>query len=264
MNPQRNDSTTVDPMIKPTKRRVLLLGILSPFIACFLNVIVGELLLHYSVNPEKDWRFRLTVSTVVMIVPFAVTLVLALKARRHTGLLLSGKIGIAIALLSLSLVAKPLNDGITRAKQERNSQVRDLPAPLFDTPDLSGKSQRLANYKGKVILVNVWATWCAPCRAEMPALDRLYRERKDRGFVVLGMSDENVETQKEFQDEVKVSYPLLTWKGNVPHFYRDIARYPALFLIDRQGKLQPATDPEQPFEKIAASVDALLSKGPLR
>ena len=251
-------------MIKPTNRRVLISGILSPSIALFLNVIVGGLLLHYSVNPEKDWRFRLWLSTVVMLVPFAVTIVLATRARRRVELLLSGKIGICIAVLSLGLAAKPLKDGITRAKQERNSQVRDLPAPLFDTPDLSGKSQRLEDYRGKVILVNVWATWCAPCRAEMPALDRLYRERKDRGFVVLGMSDENVGTQKKFQDEVKVSYPLLTCEGNVPRFYRDIARYPALFLINRQGKLQPAPDPEQPFEKIAASVDALLSKEPLQ
>ena len=251
-------------MIKPLNRRVLLSGILSPFVALFLNVIVSQLLLHYSVNPEKDWRFRLSVSTVVIVAPFAVTLALAIKARRRAELLLSGKIGIFIAVLSLVLVAKPLSDGFIRAKQERNSMVRDLPAPLFDTPDLSGKSQRLADYRGKVILVNVWATWCAPCRVEMRALDRLYRERKDQGFVVLGMSDENIETQKRFQDEVKVSYPLLTWKGNVPHFYRDIARYPALFLIDRQGKVQPAPDPEQPFEKIAVSVDALLGKEPSR
>ena len=70
--------------------------------------------------------------------------------------------------------------------------MRDVAAPLFETTDLSGNRQRLADYKGKVVLVNIWATWCAPCRAEMPALDRLYQERKDRGFVVLGMSDESI------------------------------------------------------------------------
>lgn len=143
MNPQRNDSKTVGLRKTPTNRRVLLSGILSPVIALFLNVIVGGLLLHYSVNPEKDWRFRLWFSTVVMLAPFAVTMGLAIKERRQTGQLLSGKIGIAIAVLSLGLATKPLKHGITRAKQERNSQIRDLPAPLFDTTDVSRKSQHL-------------------------------------------------------------------------------------------------------------------------
>lgn len=247
-------------MEKRSNRRVLVSGILSPFVAVFLSVLVNVILMKLSTNPEKDWRFRLSVSTVAMALPFVVTLVLAIKERRRAALSFSGKIGIAIAVLSLVLIAKPLSDGITRSKQEQNSLMHDLPAPLFDTPDLSGKRQRLVDSKGKVVLVNVWATWCGPCRAEMPALDRLYQERKDRGFVVLGMSDESIETQKRFQDEVKVSYPLLTLTGNVPHFYRDIARYPAMFLIDRQGRLQPAPDPEQPFERVAGAVDALLNE----
>jgi len=199
-------------------------------------------------------------STVVMAAPIVVTLVLALKERRRTELSLSWKIGLAIALLSLGLVAKPVRDGMTRSKQEQNSMMRDVPAPLFDTPDLFGKPQRLTDYKGEVVLVNIWATWCAPCRAEMPALDRLFQERKDRGFVVLGMSDESVAAQRKFQDEVKVSYPLLTLTGDVPHFYRDIARYPAMFLIDRHGRLRSTPNPEQPFERVVARVDALLNE----
>lgn len=249
-------------MEKHSNRSVLVSGILSPFVAIFLSVLVNGILMKLSINPEKDWRFRLSVSTVVMAVPFIVTLVLAIKERCRAALSLSGKIGMAIAVLSLGLIAKPLSDGLTRSKQEQNSLMHDVPAPLFDTPDLSGKPRRLADYKGKVILVNVWATWCGPCRAEIPALDRLYREQESRGFVVLGMSDESIETQKKFQHEVKVSYPLLTVTGNVPRFYRDIARYPAMFLIDRQGRLQPAPDPELPFEKVTETVGALLDENP--
>lgn len=248
-------------MGKLSKHRVLILGILSPILAVFLSVIVNDVLMRLSADPEKDWRFRLSVSTVVMVAPFIATLALAMKDRRRAALLLSGKIGLAIAVLSLGLVAKPVNDGITRSKQERNSMTRDVPAPQFDTPDVLGNPQRLADYKGKVVLVNIWATWCEPCRAEMPALDKLYRERKDRGFVVLGMSDESVAAQRRFQDRVKVSYPLLTLTGDVPHFYRDIARYPAMFLIDRQGRLRPAPSPEEPFDRVAVMVDALLNEG---
>jgi hypothetical protein len=93
----------------------------------------------------------------------------------------------------------------------------------------------------------------------MPKLDRLYRERKDQGFVVFGLSDEDVGLQQKYVKEVPVSYPLLTLGGEVPSIYRDIARYPAIFLIDRRGQLQPAPSPEQPFEKVEAAVDALLN-----
>lgn len=139
--------------------------------------------------------------------------------------------------------------------------MRDVAAPPFDTPDLLGKAQRLADQRGKVVLVNIWATWCGPCREEMPKLDRLYRERQDRGFIVFGLSDESVNLQRKFVEQVPVSYPLLTASGEVPSLYRDIARYPAIFLIDRQGRLQPAPGPEQPFEKVEAAVEALLNSG---
>ena len=138
--------------------------------------------------------------------------------------------------------------------------MRDVAAPPFDTPDISGKPQRLGDHKGEVVLVNIWATWCGPCRAEMPKLDRLYQERKGQGFIVFGLSDEGVAVQRKFVGQVPVSYPLLTLNGNVPNLYRDIARYPAIFLIDRRGQLQPAPGPDEPFERVEAVVDELLKK----
>lgn len=136
--------------------------------------------------------------------------------------------------------------------------MRGVAAPLFETPDIYGKTQRLADHKGEVVLVNIWATWCAPCRAEMPKLDRLYRDRKDQGLMVFGISDEPVAVQQKFLLDVPVTYPLLTLDGGVPSLYRDIARYPAVFLIDRQGRLQPAPAPGQPFESLQAAVDSLI------
>ena len=140
--------------------------------------------------------------------------------------------------------------------------MHDVAAPLFDTVDTEGNTERLSDQSGKVVLVNIWATWCAPCRNEMPKLDHLYRERKEKGLVVFGLSDEDVSVQQKYVQQVPVSYPLLTQKGKVPNFYRDIARYPAIFLIDRRGRLQPAPSPDQPFEKLEAAVDALLNNRP--
>lgn len=248
-------------MTKLWQYRVLVSGILSPLAALLLYALVYGALTSFSSDREKDWLFRLSVSTLMVTVPFLVTLALAIKDRRRDALSLSGKIGLALATLSLGLAWQPVCDGITRWKQTRNLAMRDVAAPPFDTLDLYGKTQRLEDQKGKVVLVNIWATWCGPCKSEMPKLDRLYRERKDHGFIVFGLSDEEVAVQRKFLERIAVSYPLLTINGQVPSLYRDIARYPAIFLIDRRGRLQPAPGPDQPFEKVEAAVDALLKSG---
>lgn len=248
-------------MSKFSKYGLLICGILSPLAALLLYAFVYTVLTRRSTDLEHDWLFRLSVSTLAMAVPFLVTLALAIRSHRRDALTLAGKIGLVIAILSLGLAWKPVSDGVTRSKQSRNLAMRDVAAPLFNTPDISGKEQRLKDHKGEVVLVNIWATWCGPCRAEMPKLDRLYQQRKGQGFIVFGLSDESIPVQRKFLEQVLVSYPLLTLSGEVPNLYRDIARYPAIFLIDRKGQLQPAPGPDQPFEKLEAAVDELLKNG---
>jgi cytochrome c biogenesis protein CcmG, thiol:disulfide interchange protein DsbE len=244
-----------------SKYRVLLVGILSPLLALVLNIIFIQTLLALSPNPESNWRFRLLVSSLALPVPFLMTLMLALKDRRQGALSVSAKIGLGIAALSLLLIAKPAMDGLARSKQSRNMAMHDIPAPMFDTLDIQGKPQRLADYKGKVVLVNIWATWCQPCRNEMPQLDKLYQSRKASGFVVLGISDETIEKQQAFLSQVPVTYPLLTTTPGVPAFYREIAKYPAIFLIDREGRLQSAPNQSQGSESVEEAVGALLKEG---
>jgi thiol-disulfide isomerase/thioredoxin len=248
-------------MAQPCNYRVLVAGIVSPLAALVLYALVYSILARASADLEKDWLFRLSLSTLAMSLPFLVTLAFAIKDRHRRALSSSGKIGLAIAILSLGLAWKPVSDGISRWKQSRNLALRDVAAPPFETLDLLGKSQRLEDHKGEVVLVNIWATWCGPCRAEMPKLDQLYQQRKHQGFIVFGVSDEEVDVQRKYVEQVPVTYPLLTLRGEVPNIYRDIARYPAIFLIDRQGRLQPAPGPDQPFEKVEGAVDALLSRG---
>ena len=248
-------------MAQPSNYRVLVAGILSPLAALVLYALVYSILTRTSADLEKDWLFRLSLSTLAMSLPFLATLAFAIKDRRRRALSSSGKIGLAIAILSLGLAWKPVSDGISRWKQSRNLALRDVAAPPFETLDLLGKSQRLEDHKGEVVLVNIWATWCGPCRAEMPKLDQLYQQRKHQGFIVFGVSDEEVDVQRKYVEQVPVTYPLLTLRGEVPNIYRDIARYPAIFLIDRQGRLQPAPSPDQPFERVEGAVDVLLSRG---
>ena len=79
-----------------------------------------------------------------------------------------------------------------------------MAAPQFETKDIAGRVQRLSDQKGKIVLINLWATWCAPCAIEMPKLDHLYKERKERGLVVFGLSAEDAETQEKFLAKVPV------------------------------------------------------------
>ena len=238
--------------------RVLLAGILSLPAAAFLGMRVYGHLTRASADLDKDFVFRLSSTALAMTVPFIVTAALAIADRRRHALTTSAKIGLVLAVLSLALTWRPLQGAINRARQTRNLALQGVTAPPFDTVDIFGKAHRLEDHAGKVVLVNVWATWCGPCRSEMPKLNRLYQDRKGEGFMVFGLSDEDVELQRTFAQRVSVSYPLLTVAGRVPDMYRNTAKYPATFLIDRKGRLQPAPGTEEPFEKLEAAVDALL------
>jgi peroxiredoxin len=85
--------------------------------------------------------------------------------------------------------------------------------------------------------------------------------RKGRGFIVLGISDETIAKQQAFVSQVPVTYPLLTITPGVPAFYREIAKYPAIFLIDREGRLHPSPNESQGFGNVEEAVDSLLNGG---
>jgi peroxiredoxin len=91
--------------------------------------------------------------------------------------------------------------------------------------------------RGKVVLVNFWATWCPPCRKEMPDLETLYERFKDKGFVVLGISDEEVAKVGPFVSERKVSFPILLDPGRKVNDMFVVEGIPHSFVYDREGKL---------------------------
>ncbi len=236
-------------MAKLTKYRVLIAGILSPPAAVALLVCLG---VYMERGNSRSFRLSaLTLSFAMVlatIVPFLVAAVLAIRDRRR--LSLPAKLGLVVALLSLAIPLKLAPNAFSIWKQPRNMAMRDVPAPQFATLDLDGKTQSLSDQKNKVVLVNVWATWCMACRAEMPKLDRLYQEHKGEGLIVFGLSNEDAATQRKCLDQIPVSYPLLTYKGEIPAFYREVAAYPVTFLIDRRGRLQPAFGGDQSMDKL--------------
>jgi peroxiredoxin len=107
----------------------------------------------------------------------------------------------------------------------------------FTLTDLQGKSWHLQDLKGKVVLVNFWATWCPPCRKEMPDLDALYNKFKDQGFVVLAISDEEAAKVSPYIAEHKISYPVMLDPGRKVNDAFIVEGIPKSFVYDRSGKL---------------------------
>jgi peroxiredoxin len=107
----------------------------------------------------------------------------------------------------------------------------------FTLKDPSGKSWTFSDLRGKVVLVNFWATWCPPCRKEMPDLETLYERFESKGFVVLGISDEEAATIEPFIRERKVSFPVLLDPGRKVNDAFVVEGIPKSFVYDRQGKL---------------------------
>ena len=107
----------------------------------------------------------------------------------------------------------------------------------FTLTDLQGQSWTLRDLGGKVVLVNFWATWCPPCLKEMPDLERLYEQFKDQGFVILGISDEDVNKVKPFIAKRNVTYPVLSDPGRKVNELFQINGIPKSFVYDRSGRL---------------------------
>jgi peroxiredoxin len=109
--------------------------------------------------------------------------------------------------------------------------------PEFTLTDLSGKSWTFSELRGKVVLVNFWATWCPPCRKEMPDLEALYGRLGSKGLVVLGISDEEAAKVEPFIRERKVSFPVLLDPGRKLNEMFAVEGIPKSFVYDREGKL---------------------------
>jgi cytochrome c biogenesis protein CcmG/thiol:disulfide interchange protein DsbE len=131
----------------------------------------------------------------------------------------------------------------------------------FTVKDMHGADVRLADFKGKVILLNFWATWCGPCKVEIPAFIELYDRYKKDGFVVLGVSgDDDAETLRAFASEWKMNYPVLVGRDHedLLDAFGPLWGYPTTFIIGRDGAIcgkhmGPATK-----EQFAREIKALL------
>ena len=116
------------------------------------------------------------------------------------------------------------------------AEAINVPAPDFTLESRSGETLRLEDHRGEVEMLNFWASWCGPCRQEMPLMDELYSQYKDLGFTILAVNvDENREEAHRFLDKVPVNYPILyDPESSVSELY-EVQAMPTTVMIDRDG-----------------------------
>ena len=112
-------------------------------------------------------------------------------------------------------------------------------AAEFALADLSGKTVKLSDFKGKVVIVDFWATWCGPCRMEIPDFVRLQSKYREKGLAIVGLSldADGASSVKPFADEHDINYTMLIANDETAKSYGGITAIPTTFVIDRQGRI---------------------------
>lgn len=149
----------------------------------------------------------------------------------------------------------------TRAKASAAASSDHPLAPDFTLAELNGQKLSLSDYKGKVVLLDFWATWCGPCRMEIPGFIQLQNKYRDQGFTVIGVSlDDGEEPVKEFYQELRMNYPVVVSEDKkVEMLYGGIIGLPTAFLIGRDGRIYAKHPGAQPTSVFEDEVKSLLA-----
>lgn len=156
-----------------------------------------------------------------------------------------------VILLAVFLIAQPV---FTVCQTSVNQQTT---APEFSLKNIKGRSARLRDYKGKVVLINFWATWCAPCQAEMPELIKLQKEYQARGLQIIGVTfpPERPSAVRRVARQFKLNYPVLFGTSAMTDAYEIGEVLPTTVVVDRDGKIRARIlgilEPEEFKEKVA-------------
>lgn len=138
-----------------------------------------------------------------------------------------------IGLISCTKPSEHDDTAKLKAEHTRNE------AADFALEDANGQTLKLSDLRGKVVLLNFWATWCGPCRIEIPWFVEMEREFKDQGFAVLGVSmdEDGWKAVKPFMQEMKVNYRMVLGTEEMAQLYGGVQALPTSFILDRNGKV---------------------------
>jgi peroxiredoxin len=153
---------------------------------------------------------------------------------------LSGKLVPTLAAAAIVVLSSctGTSSSVKSAAAEAQQSSNRKPAPDFTLTDSNGQSVKLSDYRGKVVLLNFWATWCGPCQIEIPWFVEFEQQLKSRGFEVLGVSmdEDGWKVVKPYIAEKHINYRVLLGDETVSQLYGGLDALPTTFLIDRDGK----------------------------
>lgn len=173
-------------------------------------------------------------------------------------------------------VARTQAQHVALEPEAENAYVSPLQgklAPDFTLNDLSGKKVSLADFKGKAVLLNFWATWCAPCKVEIPWFLKLREQYAGQGFEIVGVSSDDLDKDDKaklfeqkaeiakFVEQQKMTYPVLIDGDTISHPYGGVDSLPTSFFIDRQGTVVAQTVGLVPRDEIEADIRKALGGG---
>jgi thiol-disulfide isomerase/thioredoxin len=145
-------------------------------------------------------------------------------------------VGVVVAVMLFAGIRTARNN---RANGPVNGQLIGSSAPDFDLQSLDGKELKLSSLRGKAVLLNFWATYCGPCKVEMPWFVELQKEYGPQGFQIVGvaMDDASTDDIATFAKDMGVNYPILLGKESVGLSYGGVNVLPTTFFLDRNGKI---------------------------
>lgn len=167
-------------------------------------------------------------------------------------------------LVMLSPTGAPQSVEITPEVNIQTIARVGKPAPDFSLKTIEGKEIKLSDLRGKAVLINMWASWCPPCRDEMPGIQAAYEKYKDKGLVVLGIDftvQDNLPDVKSFVQELKLTFPiLLDETGEVSAGWYGMRALPTSYFVDAQGVIQRIQVGAMSPEKIEEYLAEILLK----
>lgn len=160
----------------------------------------------------------------------------------------------------VTLTPAPGGDG-SAEKPEGTPRLRGKAAPAFSLTSLDGKKVSLAQYRGRPVLVNFWATWCAPCKLEMPWFEDLRKQYEAQGFEVLGIAEDDASKDEIAKAAKKtgVSYPILLTDGKVAPAYGGVDYLPMSFYVDRNGVVVEETAGLASKDEVEANIRKIVA-----
>lgn len=128
---------------------------------------------------------------------------------------------------------------VSKAGSDTKNLSAPIPGPAWSLRDVNGKAVNSADFKGKVVILDFWATWCGPCRMEIPSFVELQKAYGDKGLAVVGVSldEEGGRVVKPFMKQFAINYPIVMGDEKIVRAYGVIEGIPTTFVIDRQGKI---------------------------